>query len=206
MMSHQKKEVILAILSLLLLFVAGGLAHLGWQFALGQLLGIVALLIGLVAVLLVPRPRQPEVLGYQPKRWTQNILKWVSAPQVEAVILLWFGISLIAQPQFSSAYRLSDSYLLTAILGWVFLLLAWRMAVQLPSPVAYTVMTSYRLLYTLIVLFSVATSDGPLIILGAYLGGILQGLLAMVVQWELRQMAQQMVGLRHEIQHLQETV
>ena len=143
MMSHQKKEMILAILSLLLLCAAGGLAHLGWQFALGQLLGIVALLIGLVAVLLVPRPRQPEVLGYQPKRWTQNILKWVSAPQVEAVILLWFGISLIAQPQFSSAYRLSDSYLLTAILGWVFLLLAWRMAVQLPSPVAYTVMTSY---------------------------------------------------------------
>ena len=106
----------------------------------------------------------------------------------------------------NTLYRLSDSYLLTAILGWVFLLLAWRMAVQLPSPVAYTVMTSYRLLYTLIVLFSVVTTDGPLIILGAYLGGILQGLLAMVVQWELRQMAQQMVGLRHEIQHLQETV
>ena len=77
------------------------------------------------------------------------------------------------------------------------------MAIQLPSPLTYSLMTSFRLLYTGIVLIHVATSDGPLIILGAYLGGILHGLLAMLVQWQLRQMAQRMNQLRDEIQRLQ---
>ncbi|MEM9950164.1 MAG: hypothetical protein AAF846_01080 [Chloroflexota bacterium] len=197
------KEAYLAVVALLLVLVAGGMAHLGWRFEIGQVFGVVALLIGIVAVIIIPRPRRPHILRYQPQRWTQHVLKWMSAPQIEAVVLLWFGVSLIAQPQFSSAYTLSDSYLLTAILGWVFLLLAWQMAVQLPSPIAYTVMTSYRLLYTLIVLINVATTDGPLIILGAYVGGILHGILAMVVQWELRQMAQQMTQMRQQIQDLQ---
>ena len=147
--------------------------------------------------------RQPQARDFQATNWIERGLKWASAPQIEAVILLWFGISLIAQPQFSSAYSMSQSYLLTASLGWVFILLAWRMAIQLPSPLAYTVMTSYRLLYTGIVLVNVIATEGPLIILGAYLGGILQGLLAMLVQWQLRQMAQRMSQLREEIARLQ---
>ncbi|MEM9954987.1 MAG: hypothetical protein AAF846_25490 [Chloroflexota bacterium] len=200
---NNKKESYLAILSLLLVGIAGGIAHLGWQFEIGQLFGVEALLIGIIAVLFVPRPRHPQILRYQPKRWTQHVLKWMSAPQIEAVILLWFGVSLIAQPQFSSAYTLSESYLLTASLGWVFLILAWRMAIQLPSPLAYSIMTSYRLLYTLIVLVNVATTDGPLIILGAYAGGVLHGFLAMVIQWELHEMAQQATRMRQQIHDLQ---
>src|SRR5690606_14757464 len=97
----------------------------------------------------------PEAVLFQPTSWIEGILKWASAPQIEALILLWFGISLIAQPQFSSAYSLSQSYAVTALIGWVFILLAWRMAIQLPSPLAYTLMTSYRLLYTGIVLVQV---------------------------------------------------
>lgn len=191
------------ILSLLILLLAGGIATVGWYEGLGQVLGTGALGIGLIAVLYIPRPRQPQARDFQATNWIERGLKWASAPQIEAMILLWFGISLIAQPQFSSAYSMSQSYLLTASLGWVFILLAWRMAIQLPSPLAYTVMTSYRLLYTGIVLVNVIATEGPLIILGAYLGGILQGLLAMLVQWQLRQMAQRMSQLREEIARLQ---
>lgn len=191
------------IIALLFLLIAGGIASLGWQQGLGQVLGSSALGIGLIAVLYIPCPRQPQARDFQASNWIERGLKWASAPQIEALILLWFGISLIAQPQFSSAYSLSQSYAVTALIGWVFILLAWRMAIQLPSPLAYSLMTSFRLLYTGIVLIHVATSDGPLIILGAYLGGVLHGLLAMLVQWQLRQMAQKMSQLRDEIQRLQ---
>lgn len=202
MTNDHTKEMRRALLSLLSLVLAGGIAHLGYDLQHGLTLGVAALLLGLIGVLLIPAPRQPQILSFEPQSWIQQVLKWMSAAQIEAVILLWFGVSLIAQPQFSSAYTLSDSYLLTASLGWVFILLAWRMAVQLPSPLAYTVMTSYRLLYTLIVLVNVATTDGPLIILGAYAGGILHGIVSMGVQWELRQIAKQVIDLRHEIQIL----
>lgn len=203
MQDKQLGNLQLGIISLLIVLIAGGIATAGWYQGMGQGLGLGALGIGLIAILIIPRPRQPQALVYQPKTWIEGILKWASAPQIEAAILLWFGISLIAQPQFSSAYSLSQSYGLTALLGWVFIVLAWRMAVQLPSPLAYSLMTSYRLLYTGIVLVNVFTTDGPLIILGAYLGGILQGVLAMLVQWQLREMAQQMSQLRNEIQRLQ---
>ena len=203
MKENQVGQLQRGILSLLVLLSAGGIATLGWQQGSGQEMGSVALAIGLIAVLIIPRPRQPEAVLFQPTSWIEGILKWASAPQIEALILLWFGISLIAQPQFSSAYRMSQSYAVTALVGWVFILLAWRMAIQLPSPFAYSLMTSFRLLYTGIVLVHVATSDGPLIILGAYLGGILHGLLAMLVQWQLRQMAQKMSQLRGDIERLQ---
>lgn len=202
MKADRLKHLHLGLISLLFLLLAGGIATVGWYQARGQVLGSCALGIGLIAILLIPRSRQPQAVVFQAKTWIEQVLKWVSAPQIEAVILLWFGISLLSQPQFSSAYKLSQSYGLTALLGWVFVLLAWNMAIQLPSPLAYTLMTSYRLLYTGIVLVNVATTDGPLIILGAYLGGILHGILAMLVQWQLRQMAQQMKHLRDEIQNL----
>lgn len=194
----------LGIISLLFLLLAGGIATFGWYQGMGQVSGLCALGIGLIAILLIPRSRQPQAVVFQAKTWNEEVLKWVSAPQIEAVILLWFGVSLIAQPQFSSAYKLSQSYGLTVLIGWVFILLSWNMAIQLPTPLAYSLMTSYRLLYTGIVLVNVATTDGPLIILGAYLGGILHGILAMLVQWQLRQMALQMSQQRTEIQSLKQ--
>ncbi|GAB5426359.1 MAG: hypothetical protein Crog4KO_35060 [Crocinitomicaceae bacterium] len=196
----------LGLISLLLLLVAGGIATLGWYQDKGQVLGLSALGLGLIAILLIPRPRQPQAVRFKARTWVETVLKWVSAPQIEAVILLWFGVSIIAQPQFSSAYSMSQSYLLTTLLGWGFILLAWQMAIQLPSPLAYSLMTGYRLLYTGIVLVNVATTDGPLIILGAYLGGILHGILAMLVQWQLRQMALQMSEQRAELEDLKQAL
>lgn len=196
----------LGLISLLLLLVAGGIATLGWYQGMGQASGLCALGIGLIAILLIPRSRQPQAVVFQAKTWTEHVLKWVSAPQIEAMILLWFGISLIAQPQFSSAYRMSESYVLTALLGWVFILLSWNMAIQLPTPMAYSLMTGYRLLYTGIVLVNIATTDGPLIVLGAYLGGILHGILAMLVQWQLRQVALQMSEQRAELEDLKQAL
>ncbi|MEO1164245.1 MAG: hypothetical protein AAFV98_10705, partial [Chloroflexota bacterium] len=158
-----------ALVSLLCVIVAGLLAWSG-QY-LGNDLTVIGLLLGLSGVLLIPRPRQPHAKQYQPRDFTTAVLKWISAPQIEAAILLWFGVAILAQPEASSFYRVSDSALLTALMGITFLVLAWRMAIRLPSPLAYTLMTGFRLLYTLVVVIYIATHDGPWIVLGAYLGG-----------------------------------
>ncbi|MEO1643542.1 MAG: hypothetical protein AAFR67_00030 [Chloroflexota bacterium] len=203
-MTINNKERYLAMLSLLLVGIAGGIAYLGWQSERGQMFGITALLIGIIAVLFVPQPRQPQILSYRPTSWTQHALKWMSAPQIEAAILLWFGVALLAQPEASSIYRVSDATFLPFAIGVTFLLLAWRMAIRLPTPLAYSLMTGFRLLYTLIVVVDVAMNAGPWIVLGAYLGGIFHGVLAMFVQWMLRDMAKQVYDLQQTVTRLRQ--
>ncbi|MEL6309254.1 MAG: hypothetical protein AAFQ52_14020, partial [Chloroflexota bacterium] len=85
-----------ALVSLLCVIVAGLLAWSG-QY-LGNDLTVIGLLLGLSGVLLIPRPRQPHAKQYQARDFTTAVLKWISAPQIEAAILLWFGIALLAQP------------------------------------------------------------------------------------------------------------
>ncbi|MEL6407451.1 MAG: hypothetical protein AAFR81_23975 [Chloroflexota bacterium] len=191
-----------ALVSLLCVIVAGLLAWSG-QY-LGNDLTVIGLLLGLSGVLLIPRPRQPHAKQYQPRDFTTAVLKWISAPQIEAAILLWFGVALLAQPDASSIYRVSDSGLLPLAIGVTFLTLAWRMAIHLPTPLAYSLMTGFRLLYTLIVVVDVAMNAGPWIVLGAYLGGILHGVLAMFVQWMLRDMAKQVYDLQQTVTRLRQ--
>ena len=178
-----------ALVSLLCVIVAGLLAWSG-QY-LGNDLTVIGLLLGLSGVLLIPRPRQPHAKQYQPRDFTTAVLKWISAP-------------LLAQPDATSIYRVSDSGLLPLAIGVTFLTLAWRMAIRLPTPLAYSLMTGFRLLYTLIVVVDVAMNAGPWIVLGAYLGGILHGVLAMFVQWMLRDMAKQVYDLQQTVTRLRQ--
>lgn len=206
MNKQQQKTLIRALYALLLIICAGGIAMQTARTGYRDDLAIFAFVVGLIAILFVPHLRRPQAVEFRPYNWVVYLLKWVSAPQIEATILLWFGISLLVQPEFSSVFDLSASYGFTYVLGWVFLLLAWRMAVELPSPMAYSLMTGFRLLYTIIVVFNVVTSNGPWIVVGAYTGGILHGLMAMLTQWTLREMALHMRDLNQAIREIHEPV
>lgn len=190
--------------ALLCVIVAGVLAWSGQ--VLGTDLTVVGLLLGLSGVLIIPRPRQMASHRYQPRDLTTRVLQWVSAPQIEAAVLLWFGVAILAQPEASSFFQISQSPLLTVLIGSLFLALAWRMGTRMPTPLGYSLMTGFRLLYTLIVVWYVVTQDGPWIVLGAYLGGIFHGVLAMFVQWLLRDVAEQVVDLRAQITQLRDEI
>lgn len=134
-----------------------------------EILSFVLLIYGGI---IVPMPHQPLAVMYEPRNLATRLLKWISAPQVEAVILLWFGWSFLIQPEQISAVRLSGSVVVSFTLGIMFLAFGWLMVVQLPSPLEYTLLTSTRLAYTLVVARDVWINDITIMVIGAYIGCI----------------------------------
>lgn len=188
--------------SLLVVLGAGGLALLIGLNVAGLPLQLMSLLMLGYGAFLLPRARQPDARLYQPRGFATQILKWISAPQVEAAILLWVGWSFLVEPTQVSIFRLTDSLLLSQGLGVLFLLLGWRMATTLPRPTEYIALTSTRLLYTLLVVVDVLANSGPLIVVGVYVGSVLHGVVSMLVQWTLHEIADEVRQLERELQRV----
>jgi hypothetical protein len=189
-------------LSLLLIIISGLLGVLVGSYDAPSEFGLLAYGLGLYGGLLVTTARQPEAIVYEPRSFATRMLKWVTAPQIEAAILLWFGIALLTQPEQSSIFRLTEMSLSSFALGWMFLLLGWLMAVRLPDPMEYTLIAGIRLAYTALVALDVLLSGGPWIVMGGYVGGSLHGVLAMLTQWTLREVAQEVRILQHELEEV----
>jgi hypothetical protein len=181
--------------SLIVVLADGFLAlTIQWGSLPDSLTGMVFVLV-LAGGLVITKPRQPHATLYQPRGFATRLLKWVSAPQIEAAILLWFGVALLVQP--STTAILSQS-----AIGWLFLLLGWLLVARLPSPVEYTLIASTRLCFTALLAVDALRSGAPLVIVGAYIGSILHGVLAMLLHWTLREVAEQVAELREEVRGL----
>lgn len=189
--------------ALLVVLGAGGMATLVGLGVTNGAFQVMSLVLLFYGGLLVPRTRQPHAKLYQPRGFATRLLKWVSAPQVEAAILFWVGWSFLVEPTRVSVFRLSQSLLLSQALGFGFVLLGWVMATRAPKPRQYVVITSTRLLYTLIVIVDVLLSDVPLVVIGIYVGSVLHGIISMLVQWTLYEVAADVRKLEGQVQRLQ---
>ena len=187
------------LLAALLIIGSGGIFTLHHHQPLpNSLVGIAALVL-LVGVLWVLQPRQPYILAYEPQSFSSRVLKWVSAPQIEAAVLFWFGMSFLLQPERISIYRLTGSLPVSILLGWVFLLLGYLLLVQMPTPQEYTLIVSIRLVYTLLVAVDVVSRGSPLVIVGAYMGGIAHGILSIALHWHLADLAKEVLLLKRDL-------
>lgn len=203
-MTFSKNPSLWQITSLLVVLTGGVLAtYVGWQSVTDWRL-VLAFVVILSGGLIIASPRQPEARIYAPRNFSTYILKWLSAPQIEAGILFWFGASLLTQPTQVSAYYVFGSAGASISIGWLFLVLGWLLISRLPNPAEYTAITSVRLLYTLVVVVDVIANNYPLAILGAYGGSILHGLVSMLVQWVLREVAEQVRDLKIEVRDLRQ--
>jgi hypothetical protein len=178
----------------LLVVLAGGFLALTiqWGSLPDSLTGMVFVLV-LAGGLVITKPRQPHAVMYQPRGFATRLLKWVSAPQIEAAILLWFGVALLLQP---------TTVVSQSAIGWLFLLMGWLLVARLPSPMEYTLIASTRLCFTALLALDALRSGEPLVIVGAYAGSILHGVLAMLLHWTLREVAEQVAHLRKEVRGL----
>lgn len=156
-----------------------------------------------VGVMWVLQPRQPYILTFEPENFSGRVLKWLSAPQIEAAVLFWFGMSFLAQPDRISIYRLTDSIPLSLIVGWAFLLLGYLLLVRMPTPQEYTLIAGVRLLYTILVAVDIVTNNGALVVVGAYVGGVLHGIISIALHWHLASIAKEVVLLKRQIVSLE---
>jgi len=186
-------------LSLLLVVIGGLLGMLVGSANAAMEFCLLAYALVLYGGLFITTARQPDAVLYEPRDFATRMLKWVSTPQIEAAILLWFGVALLTQPEQSSIYRLTEMSLTSTALGWMFLLLGWLMAVRLPDPMEYTLIAGTRLAYTSLVALDVLLAEGSWLSVGVYVGGSLHGVLAMLTQWTLREVAQEVQTLQQEL-------
>jgi len=186
-------------LSLLLIIISGLLGFLVGSYDTPPEFGLLAYGLALYGGLLITAARQPDAVVYEPRNFATRMLKWVTTPQIEAAILLWFGVALLTQPEQSSIFHLTEMELTGVALGWMFLLLGWLMAVRLPDPLEYTLIAGIRLAYTALIAVDVLLVGGPWIVLGGYIGGSLHGVLAMLTQWTLREVAEEVLVLQREL-------
>ena len=197
---HRRYRLLVAAL---LLLVSGSIFTLQNQLALPSIFGVLATSCLFLGVVWVLQPRQPYILTYEPRSFSSHVLKWVSAPQIEAVVLFWFGMSFLLQPEKISLYYLTGNVAISLLVGWVFLLLGYLLLVQMPTPQEYTLIASVRLSYTLLVALHVVANNGPLVIIGAYVGGIIHGILSIALHWHLADLAREVLVLKREMVHLE---
>lgn len=147
--------------------------------------------------------RSNHRITHVPRRFWGQLLRWVSTPQIESLILLWLGWSLLLQPERGNLFLLTQDPFISFVIGLIFIGAGWWMGVQRPDPALYTALTSLRVFYTLTVAVAVPLTDVPLIVIGSYLGSILHGVIAVLVQWALHELAQEVAELKTQVSQLQ---
>lgn len=149
----------------------------------------------------ITQPRQPYAVVYEPRSFATRVLKWMSAPQIEAAILLWLGIALLIRPDDP---RLGIVlYGFPEVMGWFFLFLGWVLLSHLPTPWEYTLIASTRMCFSLVIVLDGLRRGVPLITVGAFAGSILHGVIAMALHWTLAEVAEQVKHLQKEVQQVQ---
>lgn len=185
-------------LALLVIALSGALALVVGRGSLPDDLAGLAFALALIGGLGITRPRQPQAVGYQPRNVATRLMKWVSAPQLEAALLLWFGVALLAQAGVQPVMET----VIDSALGALFLGLGWLLLAHLPGPLEFTLIVSTRLLFTALLGLEALAEGAPLVTLGAYSASIGYGLVAIGLHWTLREVAEQVASLRQEVRQI----